>query len=293
MINYLLWISLGFFIIASILPQQYRLYKLPVGAIGWIFFAGCLGLSPLHYLGESDFSMILLMLIAAFLSLIIAHLMISTYLIAKKAIFEKNPIDREKTLMTVTKAVAIGCLFYFPFAHIDPLNKWLISTVTSQTLWLSHQTGFPVDRLDWNTVILEGHKVQIILGCTAIESIALFFGIILAAGAEKKRVFLALMASIPVIYILNIIRNTFVVGAYGYEWFGAGPMIVNIFSHKYYLHDSASFFLGHHIIAKVGSGIALFFIAYTVLKLLPEFLITIDNLWILIKEDLNHIFGGG
>jgi len=236
--------------------------------------------------------MVLLMLVVAFFCLIIAHLMIGTYVMTKKGIPLDNPIDRPKTLLAVTTVTAIGCLFYFPFAQIESLNHLIISTVTSQTFWLSQQVGFPVERADWNMIRLGIYRVEIILACTAIESIALFFGLILGTRAEAKKVLLALLASIPVIYILNVIRNTFVIGAYGYEWFGSGPMIVNLFGHEYFLHDSASFYISHHLIAKGGSGIALFFIAYAVLKTLPELLDLIEEIWQLVKVDLNHLRGG-
>ncbi|MDF1557691.1 MAG: archaeosortase A [ANME-2 cluster archaeon] len=292
MTNSFLWIALGFFILASILPRQFRLQRMPVGAIGWIFFAIYWALQPFYYIKEGDMSMVLLMLLVAFICIIIAHLMVNTYINSKKGLEGDNPVDRPKTLLSITAVTAIGCLFYFPFAQIDPLNHLIIKTVTSQTFWLSQQVGFPVVRLDWNLIMLEGYKVEIILACTAIESIALFFGLILGTRVEAKRILLALMASIPVIYILNVIRNTFVIGAYGYKWFGSGPMILNIFGHEFFLHDSASFYISHHLIAKGGSGIALFFIAYMVLKTLPELLDLIDDLWILIKADLSHIRGG-
>ncbi len=235
--------------------------------------------------------MIMLTLFVAFICIIIAHLMFGTYLSLKKGI-QNNPTDRQKTLTAVTTITAVGCLFYFPFAEIESLNHFLISIVTSQTFWLAQMAGFPVERLGWNIIMLDGYKVEIILACTAIESIALFIGIILGINADKKRIFMALMASIPVIYILNLIRNAFVIGAYGYNWFGTGPMTLNILGAEFFLHESASFYLGHHIIAKAGSGIALFFIAYAVLKLLPEILDLIDNLWLLVKEDLRLIGRG-
>ncbi len=292
MVIYLLWTALVFFVVASFLPQQYKLQRLLIGAIGWIVFAGHLGLEPIHYLEESDFTMILLMLFAAFLCIIVAHLMVITYLQVKKGNTTEDLINREKNLLILTKITALGCLFYFPFAQIPSLNHLIISTVASHTVWLSNLVGFPVERIDWNLMTLEGSKVEIILPCTAIESIALFIGIILGTRAELKRIIMALMASVPVIYILNLIRNTFVVGAFGYEWFGSGPMIINIFGKEFYLHDSASFFLSHHIIAKIGSGIALFFIAYAVLILLPEVLYLIDSLWLEIKKDINRILRG-
>ena len=292
MTNYFLWISLVFFLLASILPLQHKQYRMPIGAIGWIFFAIYWALQPLYYIKEGDLTMILLTLVVAFICIIIAHLMFGTYTNSRKGIQNDNPADRQKTLTAVTTITAVGCLFYFPFAEIESMKHFLISIVTSQTFWLAQMAGFPVERLDWNAIMLEGYTVYIILACTAIESIALFFGIILGIKAEKKRIFMALMASIPVIYVLNLIRNVFVIGAYGYSWFGTGPMTVVIHGIEYTLHKSASFYLGHHIIAKGGSGIALFFIAYAVLKLLPELLDLIDNLWQLIREDLRLIRRG-
>lgn len=288
-INFL-WMALIFFILAAILPSKLKSYRMPIGGIGWIFFAVYWALQPLYYIKEGDFSMVILMLVVALICLIIAHLMFITYSQYKKGMLQDNPTNRTKTLMSATTVTAIGALFYFPFAQIGSLNHSLISTVTSQTFWLSQQVGFPVTRLDWNMIMLEGYRVEIILACTAIESIALFFGLILGIKANRKKIFLALMASVPVIYILNIIRNTFVIGAYGYKWFGTGPMVLNILGNEYFLHQSASFYIGHHIIAKLGSGIALFFIAYAVLKLLPELLELIDDLWLLIKEDVRLIF---
>ena len=289
MINNFLWMALIFFILAAILPIKYKTSRMPIGSIGWIFFAVYWALQPLYYLKEGDFSMVILMLFVALICLIIAHIMLITYTKSKKGILHDDPTNRTKTLMATTTVTALSALFYFPFKQIESLNHLIISTVTSQTFWLSQQVGFPVTRLDWNMIMLEGYRVEIILACTAIESIALFFGLILGIKADKQKIFLALMASIPVIYILNLIRNTFVIGAYGYKWFGTGPMVVQLFGKEYFLHQSASFYIGHHIIAKGGSGIALFFIAYAVLKLLPELLDLIDNLWLLIKEDVRNI----
>ncbi|MEZ5334908.1 MAG: hypothetical protein R2741_06585 [Methanolobus sp.] len=55
------------------------------------------------------------------------------------------------------------------------------------------------------------------------------------------------------IHILNIIRDVFVIVAYGYQWFGPN-----------------SFEIAHHTIAKIGSGVALFVIAYVVMRILPN-----------------------
>jgi archaeosortase A (PGF-CTERM-specific) len=103
--------------------------------------------------------------------------------------------------------------------------------------------------------------VQIILACTSIESIALFAGLILSVQAPIGRRLVALAASTVSIYLLNIVRNGFVLMAYGGSWFG-----------------SESFEIAHNIIAKVGSTVALLAISYLVFLLLPELLSIIDEL---------------
>ncbi len=119
----------------------------------------------------------------------------------------------------------------------------------------------PAELVDWNRIELNKYTVQIILACTAIESIAIFMGLIFCVRASAKRTMIAFIASIPVIYMLNLIRNVFVIVAYGYQWFGED-----------------SFQIAHHQIAKIGSLIALFVIAYVVMWALPELLDALERL---------------
>ena len=67
------------------------------------------------------------------------------------------------------------------------MNSWIISTVTDQTVWIGSFLGITITRLDWNLIAVNGYKVEIILACTAIESIALFIGIIASVNAPFKR----------------------------------------------------------------------------------------------------------
>jgi exosortase/archaeosortase len=60
--------------------------------------------------------------------------------------------------------------------------------------------------------------------------------------------------------------------AYGEQWFGAD-----------------SFVIAHNYIAKAGSGIALFLISYTVLRILPELLGMLDGLWIIFSSELRSL----
>ena len=79
----------------------------------------------------------------------------------------------------------------------------------------------------------------------------------------------ALAASCIAIFALNIVRNGFVLMAYGWNWFG-----------------DDSFYIAHNVIAKAGSTVALLAVAYLVFMLLPELLSAIDDLAAEIKHAL-------
>lgn len=172
----------------------------------------------------------------------------------------------------LTSASALGALVYFPFANFAFLNTWIIGGVTSQVLWVLHYLEIPAYMKAWNMISLNGYTVEIILACTAIESIALFMGLIGAVRAPLSRLVMAFIVSVPVIYVLNLIRDIFVVVAYGEQWFGAD-----------------SFIIAHNYIAKAGSGIALFIISYAVLRILPELFGMIDGLWVILSKELKSL----
>ncbi|MBU2618030.1 MAG: archaeosortase A [Euryarchaeota archaeon] len=229
----ILWISLILLLMATIMPR----HKNVVGGSGWMFFAAHWALQPLHYLGKADvFNAVLTILVCMFcMSMAFFNL--------------KNKSD---TLLTITCAAVIGGLLYFPFAEMSLLNNWLIGAVASQTVWGLNLLGAPATQLG-NYIWLNGYDIEIILACTGIESMALFTGVTFAVDVPPMRRLRAFLASVPLIYALNIIRNMFVMAAYGYQWFG-----------------EHSFYIAHHVLAKMGSTIALFLIAYVVLLILPE-----------------------
>lgn len=269
MIENLLWVAVVFMVISSIIPKSQKIRNL-IGGLGWGFFSMHWAYQPIHYLEINDYANVVLALVVAAFCLIMAHSMIKQY----KQNAEPKPNNSNSINITsmVTGATAIGALFYFPFAEIPIMNTWIITEVTNQVMWMLNLLDFPALRESWDMISLNGYKVRIILACTAIESIALFTGLIISVNAPTKRLASAFLVSVPVIYGLNLIRDVFVIIAYGEQWFGAN-----------------SFEVAHHMIAKAGSGIALFVIAYAVLKILPELLDLIDGLWKLITEQLHSV----
>ena len=269
MIENVLWIAVVLMVISSIIPKRQTIRVL-IGALGWGFFSIHWAYQPLHYLEINDYANVVLTLAVAAFCLMLAYSMIKEYKPNAESIL--NNSNSVSVTSMVTGATAIGALFYFPFAEIPTMNTWIITEVTDQVMWMLDLLSRSAVRESWNMISLNGYRVQIILACTAIESIALFTGLIISVNAPTKRITSAFLVSVPVIYGLNLIRDVFVIIAYGEQWFGAN-----------------SFDIAHHMIAKAGSGIALFFIAYAVMKILPELLDLIDGLWKLITEQLHTV----
>ena len=265
MIVRVLWLALGLLVIASLIPKQYK-QKFIVAGIGWFFFSAHWITQLPYYYEISDYINVVLTLLASFVSVFMGYVLI----IQDKSI----PKNITTSLFMATTAAAVGGLSYFLFSEIPEMRTWLISTVVAHTIWLASLFGIMITQIDWNMVAVNGYRVEIILACTAIESIALFTGIIACVRAPIKRLASAFLVSVPVIYVLNLIRNVFVINAYGMLWFG---------------DPDASFYIAHTIISKTGSLIALFIIAHGVLKILPEIIDMIDG----ILNMLRGIFNAG
>ncbi|KKG13986.1 exosortase [Methanosarcina sp. 2.H.T.1A.6] len=282
MIESVLWLAVGLMIASSVIPRTSRVHKL-VGGIGWGVFSIHWGYQPLHYIETLDYANVGLTFVFALFCLLMAYIMFREYregplLIKKNREVMHSEVstqiegDSLDITSMITSASALGALVYFPFANFSSLNTWIIGNVTSQVIWVLQYFDIPAYMKAWNMITLNGYTVEIILACTAIESIALFMGLIGAVRAPLNRLVMAFIVSVPVIYVLNLIRDIFVVVAYGEQWFGAD-----------------SFIIAHNYIAKAGSGIALFAISYAVLKILPELLGMIDGLWVILSEELKYL----
>jgi archaeosortase A (PGF-CTERM-specific) len=226
-----------------------------VAAAGWVIFGLRWGLStPEFYLVEHNIMYTVACVIAIPATAYLAYVMVK---------------DERESLMVLTRSAAISSIFYFPFAYFPWLSEWLIQVTTDITLVSINAIGNNATAAG-DIITLNGHKVQIILACTAIQSMALFVGVVGCIRAPLDRLFKAFMVSVPVIYILNVVRNTFVVSAYGNQWLQIAPdMIVDWTGEA---ASYASFFWAHNVLAESGSLIALVIISYAVMTLMPELL---------------------
>jgi archaeosortase A (PGF-CTERM-specific) len=188
--------------------------------------------------------------------------------------------------MVVTRAAAIASIFYFPFVTITTLGNWVIDITASLSLAFVNALGYPAV-LKGQDILLNGQDIQLIFACTAFQSMALFIGVIGCIKAPAIRLFEALLVSVPAIFILNLIRITFVVIAGGDRWFQFLPNIWGVAA------SSNSSFWAHNFFAEAGSLIALVVISYAVFRLLPETIVYLRDIFSLMdpKNIMKNIRG--
>ena len=88
----------------------------------------------------------------------------------------------------------------------------------------------------------------------------------------------------PTIYILNILRNVFVVTAYAEQWF---PYLPEIASNGEFGYES--FFWAHNVMAEFGALIFLVILAYALFTILPELGNLADGLYQLYRGEVEQI----
>ena len=248
------FIAIALFLLALLFRKR------EAGALGWVFIAGYCCFATYGCFDEKDYLYTLLNFVFLAFSLLLAFLLLKT---------------REKVdlLFTITKIALITSAFYFPFAtkEITFLSDLLINITAEITTMVLNlfNVGVYMDTPPFiNTTNCFVHEdcgsVQIILACTAIQSMVLFTGLIFGVNAPLSRKLKAFAVSIPTIYVLNIVRNVFVAAAYFGQWFGS---------------PNESFYIAHEVLARIGSIIALVAIAYAVFMILPEILDLIEELY--------------
>ncbi|MEM1579391.1 MAG: archaeosortase A [Archaeoglobaceae archaeon] len=208
-----------------------------IGFLAWLFFSIAAIAKSFEFLQVADYFNTILFILGGVFFLLLAL-----------AIFKSN----SEIFISVTFFSAISCAIYFPFVFFESLNSWIIETTAFLTSILGRLLGFKIVSAG-RILELNNSYVEIILACTAIESISLFAGATLGIKAKLKRKLKAFAISVPTIYFLNLLRNVFVLVSLAYSIFG-----------------DDSFYIAHHVISKILATAALIAIAYATFRILPE-----------------------
>lgn len=152
----------------------------------------------------------------------------------------------------IAGAACLAGIIYFGI-ELTPLRPWLIETVAVHSGWLLNLFIGDIEVFGVNIFYKGSYAVSIIFACTAIQSMVLFVGMIVALPKVNTiRKLYGLLITVVPIYFLNLIRNAVV---------------------TYLVKDDPEFFfIAHNIIGKGGSLIALVILLFIVIKILPELL---------------------
>jgi len=268
MIEYLVLLScLGFLLF--LVPGRHRKYA---AIVGWTFIVLALFANLDEYFRENNF---LYPLMAA---LSVPFL----YITAKYLMIE------DERAMNLSRAAAVAFIIYAPFGYIPEVGNWLIGLVVGQIVWVLDILRFNVSLADWNLITRNNFRVEIILGCTGIQSIAIMLGVAAAVPTDTRQKVLAFLIIAPTIYFLNLLRNAFVIMAYTEQWFPYWPEIAGNGETGY-----ESFFWAHNVIAEVTALIILVIIAYGLFTIIPKLGNYADDLYRMYAGEVRKACGKG
>jgi len=265
MIEYLVLLScLGF--LAFLVPGRHRKYA---AITGWTFIVLALFANLDFYFSENNF---LYPLMAA---LSVPFLFITA----------KYLLKEDERALNLSRAAAVAFIIYAPFEYIPMVGNFLISVVVGQIVWVLDILQFNVSLADWNIITRNNFRVEIILGCTGIQSIAIMLGVAAAVPTTTRQKILAFLIIAPTIYFLNLLRNAFVIMAYTEQWFPYWPEIAGNGETGY-----ESFFWAHNVIAEFTALIILVIIAYGLFTIIPKLGNYADDLYQMYAGEVRKAF---
>ncbi|MFB6205960.1 MAG: archaeosortase A [Haloglomus sp.] len=192
-----------------------------------------------------------------------------------------------ESLLVLTRGVAVMGVIYLPATTVPWIYGPLVETTTAQVNAVIQFAGYdPTIETGEsglrNTFVFttDGHQYEtfIILACTGLGSMAIFAGLIAAVRAPFRRKLAAFAVSVPVIWVLNLVRNAFIAVAFGKQWFQvAVPLVSTLFAIPSGQEGLVSFYLADKVIAQSASVVALVLITYPVVRLLPELASVLDD----------------
>jgi archaeosortase A (PGF-CTERM-specific) len=235
-----LFLSLTLLGIGFFLNKEEITGKLKI--VGWIIFAFYWSTQPntLYFGEDGDF-------VNAFLCIA------GVYVFFYVAYHEWLSLKRKEHVGCLNWIAGAACIAGFIYFGIErtSLAQWLIEIVTAQSGWLLNLFTGNVEVQGVNIFYEGSYAVGIIFACTAVQSMVLFVGMILALPkVDMKRKFYGLLITVVPIYFLNLVRNALVAYLMG--------------------NDITSFHMAHNVIGKGGSLIALVILLFIVIRIVPE-----------------------
>ncbi|MFB6177523.1 MAG: archaeosortase A [Halobaculum sp.] len=207
------------------------------------------------------------------------------------------------SLFVLSRAVGVMGLVYLPFEtipavtllglHVPAPRRVLVEVVAAQTGAVMGWLGYHPELLRgpdgyWSTyqfVTPGGHQLRftILLACTGLGSMAIFVGLAAAVRAPLRRKLRAVGLAVPIIWVLNLVRTSFIGIVFGKQY-------MQIFVDELLLFGSSdpykvSFFLSDRVISQVLAVVALIGVTYLVVRELPELLTVIEDVLYMVTNE--------
>lgn len=225
-------------------------YKKWFAIIGWTALLGILFVHLPQYFEENNI-----------IYPLIAFLALPALWITIKKLYHENSV-----VFCMTRAASIGFLIFAPFAYIEPLGNWLIGMNILILQYLFGIFGFTYTLAEWNLFFHNIYSVRIILGCTGIQAMALMLGLAWSVPSTLGQKALTLAVIVPVIFVMNLVRNLFVIIAYFEQWF---PYLPEIASNGEIGYES--YFWSHNIISEFGlSLLTVILVGLAIITIIPD-----------------------
>jgi len=271
------WLILILFLAGVVLSYYNREYARPVCIVAWLLFAAFWAILIYPSFVEKE------SIVRGVGAIIGAPL---------AALVAKELYNGRDSLFTLSRAVAFTGLIYAPAVMIPALQEQLILLVTDHTSAAMNLIGYdpPVvtelsevgvdrtisakDQPYENSFVffIDGGGTitySIIVACTGIGSMAVIGGLVLAVHAPPRRKLRALAIAIPIIYVLNIVRNVFIGINYGHQYMHFFPdATMGLFGLDNPLR--VSYIWADRILAQSAAVVAMIVIIWLVVRELPE-----------------------
>ena len=279
----LAWLSVGLFVAGVLAERRDRRIGRALTAAAWVTFGVFWGVLVPHFLFVEKSAIEGVAGIAA-----VPASFYTAYLLW----------GGRDSLLVLSRAVTVMGAIYLPATTIGPVYEFLIEETTRQVAFGIELMGYsPEVTADdeglRNTFLFttDGHVYEtfIILACTGLGSIAMFAGIIAAVNAPLERKLQAFAVSVPVIWMLNIVRNVWIAVAFGKQWLqiAVDPMR-GVFGIAPDEAGLVSFYLADKVIAQSASLVALLVITFFVVRRLPEVTTVLeDAVYVLTRRELD------
>ncbi|MFW5905876.1 MAG: archaeosortase A [Halodesulfurarchaeum sp.] len=196
-----------------------------------------------------------------------------------------------RSFSTITRGVAIMGLIYLPFETIAVLQGAAIETVTYHVEYLLSVLGYDPPVIEGSeglrsTFVFvgpDGHRftTRVLLACTGIGSAATVSGLVMALDAPLRRRLSAIAIVVPIIYLLNVFRVTFIALAHGNQWFATWqePIFLLFGTND---PNMVSFLVADRVLAQSLSVLVLIAITLGLLRLLPELSTVVEDVLFLV-----------